>query len=387
MVEEKTLEAAEADLFPPTAADDSRESFSDAKPFASKDAPWVGAEDKWLEGAPDLPPPPVGSSEDAKKPFSVIPDEDDDDLALHQSLPAGHSLAPLPPKNAAFNAKIAIAIVVLVLAAAGAVIYWMNTRFAEREREMAERERQMMAQRAADKEDVIRLERLIAELSAQGGAENAQRVSALQVELKAKQEAVAAAEAAQASGATLEQAAGSQEGARRKEDEKSAAAEKTLTSAASGKIETSSKPTAAEIADNPYATNGNSAEEPRPAQKSGDDDLLDRALSGSYSSMDRAKKDPGIPLGGTTLPESPSRAQVKTAMDAVAPQVQKCGPGSGRVVLSVTVAGPTGRVLNAEPSGDAVGTPQGLCAARAVKLAKFPPFQQARPNIKYPFDL
>jgi hypothetical protein len=387
MVEEKTPEAAEADLFPPTATSDSRESFSDAKPFASKDAPWVGAEDKWLEGAPDLPPSPEGRPEDVKKPFSVIPD-DDDDLALHTALPAGHSLAPLPPKNTGIGVKIVIASVVLVLAAAGSVIYWMNARFAEREREMAERERQMMAQRASDKEDVIRLERLIAELSAQGGAENAQRVSALQAELKAKQDAGAAADAAQSSGAAPEQLAGSQEGAHRKEDEKSSTAQKTLASAASGKSEATTKPSATEIADNPYAGNGKSAEQPSPAQKSGsDDDLLDRALSGSYSSTDRANKNPGIPLGGTTLPESPSRAQVKTAMDAVAPQVQKCGPGSGRVVLSVTVAGPTGRVVNAEPTGEAVGTPHGLCAARAVKLAKFPPFQQARLNIKYPFDL
>jgi hypothetical protein len=93
-----------------------------------------------------------------------------------------------------------------------------------------------------------------------------------------------------------------------------------------------------------------------------------------------------FPLGGAQLPDSPSRDQVKAAMDAIAPQVSKCGD-AGRVVVSLAVVGATGRVASAEPTGEHAGTPIGLCAARAVKLAKFPAFKQDRLQIKYPFDL
>jgi len=51
------------------------------------------------------------------------------------------------------------------------------------------------------------------------------------------------------------------------------------------------------------------------------------------------------------------------------------------------VAGATGRVVSAEPTGVAAGTSLGQCAARAVRLAKFPRFEQERLQIRYPFDI
>ncbi len=91
----------------------------------------------------------------------------------------------------------------------------------------------------------------------------------------------------------------------------------------------------------------------------------------------------------STTPEVPSRAQVHKAMSAVGPTVKKCGGGiGGKIKMEMAISGETGRVISAQPIGaEHAGTSTGICATRAVSLAKFPKFQKRMLVIKYPFDL
>jgi hypothetical protein len=95
-----------------------------------------------------------------------------------------------------------------------------------------------------------------------------------------------------------------------------------------------------------------------------------------------------VPVPSTT-PEVPSRAQVLKAMSAVGPTVKKCGGGSGgKIKMEMAISGETGRVVSAQPIGsEHAGTSTGICATRAVSLAKFPKFQKRILVIKYPFEL
>ncbi len=68
--------------------------------------------------------------------------------------------------------------------------------------------------------------------------------------------------------------------------------------------------------------------------------------------------------------------------------MKRCAGGTtGRIELKISVSGATGRVTNAQPVGAFAGTSVGICAARAVRLARFPKFSQPNLVIKYPFDL
>jgi hypothetical protein len=95
-----------------------------------------------------------------------------------------------------------------------------------------------------------------------------------------------------------------------------------------------------------------------------------------------------VPVPSTT-PEVPSRAQVRKAMSAVGPTVKKCGGGiGGKIKMEMAISGETGRVISAQPIGsEHAGTSTGICATRAVSLAKFPKFQKRILVIKYPFEL
>jgi hypothetical protein len=76
-------------------------------------------------------------------------------------------------------------------------------------------------------------------------------------------------------------------------------------------------------------------------------------------------------------------------MSAVGPTVKKCGGGSGgKIKMEMAISGETGRVVSAQPIGsEHAGTSTGICATRAVSLAKFPKFQKRILVIKYPFEL
>jgi predicted Zn finger-like uncharacterized protein len=122
---------------------------------------------------------------------------------------------------------------------------------------------------------------------------------------------------------------------------------------------------------------------PRPGGPKSIDELLDGALSGSSSAKAKtAEVDPGR----ANLPEIPSRDQVKSAMDSVKSAVSGCAQGQGGIAMvTVSVAGESGRVTNAQVSG--VTGPAGSCVAQAVRRAQFPKFQNKVFKVQYPFKL
>jgi predicted Zn finger-like uncharacterized protein len=121
-----------------------------------------------------------------------------------------------------------------------------------------------------------------------------------------------------------------------------------------------------------------------PAKPSGPksiDDLLDGALSGSAKT-----KAPAASTPNPNLPDQPSRDQVISAMNSVKSAVSNCAPGQGGVAtVTVSVAGETGRVTNAQVSG--VTGPAGSCVAKAVRRAQFPKFKNKVFKIQFPFKL
>lgn len=81
-----------------------------------------------------------------------------------------------------------------------------------------------------------------------------------------------------------------------------------------------------------------------------------------------------------------SRDQVKSGMEAVAAEVNRCGGGDeGTLVLEVII-GADGAVDSATAVGRYEGTEIGKCAARAVRAAAFPGSSEAL-TVKYPFKL
>ena len=88
-------------------------------------------------------------------------------------------------------------------------------------------------------------------------------------------------------------------------------------------------------------------------------------------------------------PSALSREAVREVMDSIAPQVSKCAlGGKGKLILKVEVSGATGRVVQASAvNAPFANSSVGFCAARAVRFAKFPKFDQDAVTIKYPFDL
>jgi hypothetical protein len=384
-----TARSADAALFPaadpvepepdPAVAAE-EEDEEDSAPFASAEAPWVGAERKWLDGVEDRPAPPApapdGDAVAPSTPVSMLA-EDDDPLLATSQIPVLPSLLPPAPHGLSGGAKLGIAgALLVVVGGAIGVVYWMGTRFEEREQEI-------LALRAADKQDVVRLEHQIQDLLDKGGAENEARAKELRVQLEAARNDVAGQVAVPPPQAGEVAIAGGEEHRRPSEG----GLERSLEGVAATAVDPSgSAPTAAP----PPQSGQTGGVAGNPASEDAEEaDLLDSALTKPPAAAAEQQQQPTteFPLGGTTLPESPSRDQVKAAMDGVAGRVKGCGAGGGRIIVSLAVVGATGRVASAEPMGEAAGTPLGLCAARAVKLAKFPPFRQERLMIKYPFDL
>ncbi len=140
----------------------------------------------------------------------------------------------------------------------------------------------------------------------------------------------------------------------------------------------------------PAATSGGGGSAPS-KPKGGGVSELDDLLGGGGSSPKPAKKPaaeaPAPASGGGGVPEKLTKAQVQAGMKSVANAVRACdtsGAG-GSVTVQVTIA-PNGRVTSANPTGSSAGTPVGLCAARAVRRAKFPATQNSL-NVTYPFKL
>jgi hypothetical protein len=110
--------------------------------------------------------------------------------------------------------------------------------------------------------------------------------------------------------------------------------------------------------------------------------LLNDAVTGGPSGKSAAAAAPK-----SNLADTPTRDQVKSAMDSVKGDVSACAKSgeTGVATVTVSVAGETGRVTNAQVSG--VTGPIGSCIAQAVRKASFPKFANKVFKIAYPFKL
>jgi predicted Zn finger-like uncharacterized protein len=120
------------------------------------------------------------------------------------------------------------------------------------------------------------------------------------------------------------------------------------------------------------------------------DSLLDQALSGGMApSMAAASSSSSASAGGGgNLPDTPSRDQVSSALRSVQGAVSSCGGGQhGVAMVAITVSGSSGRVTNANVSGQFAGTPVGSCVARAVRGAQFPRFRRPTFNVSFPYRI
>lgn len=128
---------------------------------------------------------------------------------------------------------------------------------------------------------------------------------------------------------------------------------------------------------------------PQPRKRGGSlDALMDEVVGGSPAPKKTEAK-PRSTGGGSSLPDSPSRSDVKTALQGVSGGVKACNQGQGgTAVVDVTFSGSTGRVSRAKvASGPLKGTSTGACVERAVKRARVPRFKQSSFKVKFPYRL
>jgi len=128
--------------------------------------------------------------------------------------------------------------------------------------------------------------------------------------------------------------------------------------------------------------------EPAPKKRGGNlDALMDEVVGGSSSKPAETKTSSGS--AESSLPDAPSRDDVKTALQGVSGAVKACGKSDGgTATVNVTFSGKTGRVSNANvASGPFKGTPVGSCIEAAVKRARVPRFKQSTFKVTFPYRL
>jgi uncharacterized protein YoxC len=309
-----------------------------------------------------------------------------------------------PGKKMSTEAKLGITAIVLALVIlTGAAGWWLLTirSDSEQARQIAEKLSQELnsrdKMRAAQEEMINKLEDRIQQLTANNTPENQARVSELREQLQAAQAEIDEIETKPFEVAQAIQEI--KEEARHKPESSEKSEPKPQKKETESKNKAQSNPPKQDdlnaIPSDPYSekTSTGSYEakpastEPAPsAEKSTDDveDLIESAISRPQRPGSNTL--PAPDTGG--VPTVPSRDQVKTAMNSVTPSIKKCSDGNGgRIELQISVSGATGRIIDAQPIGSYAGTTVGICAARAVRVAKFPKFSQSNLVIKYPFDL
>jgi predicted Zn finger-like uncharacterized protein len=173
------------------------------------------------------------------------------------------------------------------------------------------------------------------------------------------------------------------------------------------------EPTAAATLDEPEATK--TAEQPSPRKRSGSsssqrraraastprqdaapqrksnnlDALMDEVVGGSPSRSKPQQTRSASSSNDSSLPDAPSRDDVKTALQGVSGAVKACNKDAGgTATVNVTFSGKTGRATGAKvASGPFKGTPVGACIESAVKRARVPRFKQSSFKVTFPYRL
>jgi predicted Zn finger-like uncharacterized protein len=123
-----------------------------------------------------------------------------------------------------------------------------------------------------------------------------------------------------------------------------------------------------------------------PSRPRGGDDI-DSLLEGALSGSDDRQRRPA-PQPASSGRETPTRSDVSSAMESVAPAVRACGNGAGgRVMVRVVFQGTSGRATNAQANAPNLPPPVRSCIARAVRGASVRPFDRSTFSVVYPFNL
>ncbi len=137
-------------------------------------------------------------------------------------------------------------------------------------------------------------------------------------------------------------------------------------------------------------TNAAPAPAPAPQKRSGNlDALMDEVVGGSSSTSKPKQTSASSSRDSSSLPDAPSRNDVKTALQGVSGGVKACRKDSGgTATVNVTFSGKTGRASGAKvASGPFKGTPIGSCIESAVKRARVPRFKQSSFKVTFPYRL
>ncbi|KPK14539.1 MAG: hypothetical protein AMJ62_13030 [Myxococcales bacterium SG8_38] len=131
-------------------------------------------------------------------------------------------------------------------------------------------------------------------------------------------------------------------------------------------------------------------EDPEPRKRSGNnlDALMDEVVGGSPAKS-AAKEASAQRSTDSSLPDSPSRDDVKTALQGVSGAVRACRKDEGgTATVDVVFSGKTGRATSAKvASGPFKGSPVGSCIESAVKRARLPRFKQSSFKVTFPYRL
>jgi predicted Zn finger-like uncharacterized protein len=133
-----------------------------------------------------------------------------------------------------------------------------------------------------------------------------------------------------------------------------------------------------------------SRQEAPPKRKSNNlDALMDEVVGGSSSPSKPQPTRSTSSSSGSSLPDAPSRNDVKTALQGVSGAVKSCRADTGgTATVDVTFSGKTGRATGAKvASGPFKGTPVGSCIESAVKRARVPRFKQSSFKVTFPYRL
>jgi predicted Zn finger-like uncharacterized protein len=129
---------------------------------------------------------------------------------------------------------------------------------------------------------------------------------------------------------------------------------------------------------------------PAPKKRGGNlDALMDEVVGGSSSTTRPKQTSTSASQDSSSLPDAPSRNDVKTALQGVSGGVKACKKDSGgTATVNVTFSGKTGRASGAKvASGPFKGTPVGSCIESAVKRARVPRFKQSSFKVTFPYRL
>ncbi|MFZ1865239.1 MAG: hypothetical protein WAU39_13525, partial [Polyangiales bacterium] len=118
------------------------------------------------------------------------------------------------------------------------------------------------------------------------------------------------------------------------------------------------------------------------------DQLMDEVVGGSPAKS-TSKQTSSSRSTDSSLPDSPARNDVKTALQGVSGAVRGCKKDEGGMAtVDVVFSGKTGRATSARvASGPFKGTPVGSCIESAVKRARLPRFRQSTFKVTFPYRL